>query len=1012
MTRHPQGCPLKRAIASASFRALVIAGIAAICMTTITSSALAADSPAPGTRPLTFADLMRFRQIEEPVISKDGRWVAYSLVPDRGDAELVVQAVGSRISYQVERGRRPALSADGLWLAAAVSPSLQELETHRLQRSRAKQTTSGSPEPDRGSNPEVSTGSCGEDDSDDTAPSDGLALVDLRDGTVVQVPRVREYVFSEDGRWLAYLRCREPVTQPEGEPETQPEIQPEGKPPGPPEPSPAPLGDGPETPDDTRDRARLGTTLHLRRLADSTEIVIPWVATLAFNDSGSLLAYAISAPEGRGNGVFLRRLRVEETPEVMLRQAADLLVGQLLWAHDRDRLALVSAPRNEAGEPGSAEIWLWTSETGLGRLVSDADAPEGQAVSYDARLSFSRDGERLFFGFAPPRLGATEAVKGSGSSAAEPTSDPLSIEQILADRKVDVWHPDDPRIVPNQKQRWKEHERTRSYLAVVHLGESRTVALADADLPDVAPTDNPLVTLGRAPGPYLKELTWDGEYSDLVAVNLVSGVRRMIAERLAAEATLSPDGRFILYYDAEAWHLNDLRENRTIDVTSGLGVPFADEDHDYPSPPPGYGQSEWLADSSAVLIYDKYDIWQIFTDGHPPRCVTGGQGRRRQIVFRIIDLDPDEEVLPTGATLLLEAYHDREKYDAFYSVRLGQSLPQPLYETGRHRLEVLAKAEEVDRILFTRERYDEFPDLWIAGLDLADPERLSDANPQIADLAWGEAELVEWTSLDGAPLQGVLIKPAGYQPGTRYPVLVYIYRLMSDRLNLFNEPVVNHRPSFPLYASNGYAIFLPDIRFEIGRPGLSAVKCVVPGVQKLVDIGIADPAAIGLHGHSWGGYLTAYAITQTDYFAAAVAGAPVANMTSAYSGIRRASGLARQLQYEREQSRLGGSLWEVPELYLAGSPVLLADRIHTPLLIEFGDTDGAVPFEQGVELYLACRRLGKSCILLQYRDEPHHLKQYADKLDYSIKMKEFFDHYLKGAPAPAWMAEGVPYAGK
>ena len=214
----------------------------------------------------------------------------------------------------------------------------------------------------------------------------------------------------------------------------------------------------------------------------------------------------------------------------------------------------------------------------------------------------------------------------------------------------------------------------------------------------------------------------------------------------------------------------------------------------------------------------------------------------------------------------------------------------------------------------------------------------------------------------------------------------------------------------PVYASNGYAVFLPDVRFQVGRPGMSSVKSLVPGVQKLVDLGIADPDAIGLHGHSWSGYQAAYVVTQTDIFAAAVAGAPVSNMTSAYSGIRLGSGLARQFQYEMSQSRIGVSLDRGLPLYLDNSPVFLARYIETPLLIQFGDQDEAVPWQQGIELYLAMRRLEKNVIFLQYREEPHHLKKYPNKLDYSIKMMEFFDHYLKGEPAPAWMTEGVPYS--
>ena len=180
----------------------------------------------------------------------------------------------------------------------------------------------------------------------------------------------------------------------------------------------------------------------------------------------------------------------------------------------------------------------------------------------------------------------------------------------------------------------------------------------------------------------------------------------------------------------------------------------------------------------------------------------------------------------------------------------------------------------------------------------------------------------------------------------------------------------------------------------------------------MIDMGVADPKAIGLHGHSWSGYQTAFVVTQTDIFACSIAGAPVSNMTSAHSGIRWGSGLARQFQYEKTQSRIGGSLWEFPERYIENSPVFFADRIQTPMLIMFGDEDGAVPWYQGIELYLALRRLEKDCIFLQYRGEPHHPQKYANKLDYSIKMKEYFDFYLKGKPAPDWITKGVPYRGK
>jgi dipeptidyl aminopeptidase/acylaminoacyl peptidase len=628
-------------------------------------------------------------------------------------------------------------------------------------------------------------------------------------------------------------------------------------------------------------------------------------------------------------------------------------------------------------------------------------------------LQWSRDGGRLFFGFKPieERAGADDE-----SGAEERPFDAFDLDAVLAKRELDVWHWTDPRIIPNQKQRWKEHEKDRVYRAVFHLDSGAVVQLADLEMPEIEAADNPRSVLGGSDLPYLKEITWDGRYADLFVVDLTDGARHTVTKRLSVgrsrSHSLSPDGRFVGFYDDGNWFLYDVERDTLRNMTADLGVPFADEDHDYPMDPPGYGHAEWLADSSAIFVYDKYDIWRIPTGGATATCLTKGAGRRSDTVYRVIDLEPEEDFLDPASPLLLEAYHEREKHEALYSISAAGGELKRLYGTGQHRLEVVAKAERADRLMFTRQRYDEFPDLWVSDGAIHEPRKVSDANPQLAEYAWGSAELVEWSSADGVSLQGVLIKPGNYEAGKRYPVLVYFYRFFSQRLHLFNEPVVNHRPSFPFYASNGYAVFLPDIRFEVGRPGSSATRCLVPGVQKLIDMGIADPDGIGLHGHSWSGYQTAFVVTQTDIFAAAVAGAPVANMTSAYSGIRRKSGLARQFQYEKSQSRIGGNLWETPELFIENSPVFFADRIDTPLLIQFGDEDGAVPWEQGIELYLACRRLGKNCIMLQYRGEPHHLKKYPNKLDYSIKMKQFFDHWLKGEPAPEWMTDGVPYRGK
>jgi dipeptidyl aminopeptidase/acylaminoacyl peptidase len=922
---------------------------------------------AAGQRPLTFEDLMKFRQIRGAAISDDGEWVVYALIPDRGDGEVVVRSTTSDREFHIERGSEPVVSTDGFWVAASVTPSFEEREKAR-QRDEKK-----------------SSGNEGD------KPKKGMSILDLRTGLEERVEEVESFAFSNDGRWLAFKHHEEKKEKDEesGEKPNEDEKKKSQKP-------------------------ELGTTLKLRDLTTGAQTAIEHVTDFAWAEEASILAVSVSAPEGEGNRVGVLRLDRTTAPELVLHEVKSGRYTHLEWSRDANHLAFVVAVLDDEGEPGDAEVWVWRGGTDAERAAWREDAPDGWTVPSTNELRWSRDGQRLFFGFKP-----AEEEKAAGPEKEDDEAipfDPYDLDALLDEREVDVWHWNDPRIIPNQKKRWEKQEKDRVYRAVFHLGSGRVVALADLEMPQVVPSDNPAFAIGRSDVPYLRQITWDGRYSDLYVVDLETGQRNLVTNRLASGRSnglsLSPNGRFVVFYDDGDWHLYDAKREKLENVTAELGVPFADEDHDYPMDPPGYGASEWLDDSSAVFIYDKYDVWRISTDGTAPICLTGGGGRESDTVFRVVDIDPEEETLTPDAPLLLEAYHDLAKHDAFFSTTPDGTEMRRLYGTGHHRLGFVAKAEKADRLVFTRESYVEFPDLWISDASFDRSQRISLANPQIADFVWGSAELVEWSTADGVPLQGVLIKPGNYEPGRRYPVLIYYYRFFSQRLHLFNQPVVNHRPSFPIYASDGYAVFLPDIRFEIGRPGASAIECLVSGVQKLVDMGIADPEAVGLHGHSWSGYQTAFVITQTDVFAAAVAGAPVSNMTSAYSGIRWGTGLARQFQYEKSQSRIGASLWEEPELYIANSPVFFADRINTPLLIQFGDEDEAVPWYQGIELYLACRRLHKNCIMLQYRGEPHHLKKYANKLDYSIKMKEFFDHWLKGEPAPDWMTEGVAYRGK
>lgn len=906
---------------------------------------LAAPAAAQQGKPLSFTDLMQVRKAVAPTISADGRWIALTAQPDRGDPEVLVHAARGATRYTVPLGSNPVISRDGGWVALRLNPTLEATEGARSGQ----------------------------------APRRGMALLATGSGQVTEFPEVQSFAFSADGAWLVYHRF-----------EARPD-------------SGAPAA---------QSRRRPGTTLVLRELATGQETEVASVRAYVTSPEGRRVAYAVASPDNGRDGLYARELGgVEQT----VHAAPFGHYAQMTWSKTGD-LAFVSATENDDGEAARGALVAWAAGD-TRTLVAEDGAPEGWIVPTVNELRWSDDGARLFFGWRPLRADEIqsaaqgESSDGEGQSAEPEPFNAYDTAAILDGRGVDVWHWQDPRINPQQKIVWNR-EKDRTYRAVHHLGDGRTVSLAGLDLPDVDAPARGTAALGRSDLPYQWEATWTGGASDIFTVNVSDGTRSLVARRLSGRPFLSPEGRFVLYWRDGHWHLHDIASATTRNVTDGLPVSFADEDHDTPDAPGGYGIAGWIEGDAAAVIYDKFDIWVVPTDGARPWMLTEGAGRRDGRQFRVVRTDTEREALGAAETLLLSSYHDVRKNSGFWRGRTDRAGVSVLLEED-HRFAFRAKAEGADVFMYTREAYAEFPDLWVAGPDFRDRRKVTDVNPGLTTtFAWGSAELVEWLSLDGRPLQGVVIKPGNYEPGKRYPVLVYYYELFSQRLHEFNDPSVNHRPSFPIYASNGYVVFLPDVRYEIGRPGYSATKALVPGVQRLIDLGIADPKAIALHGHSWSGYQTAHVITQTDIFRTAIAGAPVGNMTSAYSGIRWGSGLARQFQYEQGQSRLSGSLWERRDEYIDNSPVFFADRIRTPLLLIHGDVDDAVPWYQSIELYLALRRLGKETVFLQYRDEPHHPQKYPNKLDWAVKMKEWMDYYLKGEAPALWITEGIPYTGR
>jgi dipeptidyl aminopeptidase/acylaminoacyl peptidase len=445
-----------------------------------------------------------------------------------------------------------------------------------------------------------------------------------------------------------------------------------------------------------------------------------------------------------------------------------------------------------------------------------------------------------------------------------------------------------------------------------------------------------------------------------------------------------------------------------------LNVNFFNEDYDSPGRPGSYAGATWTRDGKWILLADRFDIWQISPDGRVAKNLTDGLGRKEQIQFRVLRTETEErnQGLDPAKPLLLRGESLTTRESGYYSDIIDGTAEPRVLVRGNRNYSAPVKAKNADVYLLTISNFREYPDLYVSNAEMKSFTKVSTANPELATYNWGTAELMDFRSNEGQALKAAVYKPEGFDPTKKYPLMVYIYERLSQNVNTFTEPTPRNSINIPIYVSNGYVVLTPDIAYKIGYPGESAMNCVLPAIQKLIDQGFIDPERIGIQGHSWGGYQISYMVTRTKIFRAAAPGAVVANMFSAYNGIRYGPGLPRQFQYERTQSRIGGTIWEQPLRFLENSPVFRANDITTPLLMMHNDADDAVPYTQGLELFLSLRRLGKEIYMFNYNGEPHNLRKRPNQLHYATKLMEFFDHYLKGSPRPEWMDRGRPYLEK
>lgn len=944
--------------------------------------------PAPAKRPITHQDYDSWRSILASQVSRDGKFVAYAFVPQDGDGEIVVRNVATGVDWRASRGYRPPVpppddpganvgefqaaqarllrpvfTADSRFLIFGTEPGKAELTKAKKEKKKPEDM-----------------------------PKNGLAIMDLSNGTVNRIEKVKTFSVPEDGSgFFAYLLEPKPEAKP------SPSPNPQSSPSGESTPTASPAAAAPQTqrtPSAREKKKEYGSELVLRNTATGAERTFSDALDFTISKDARTLVFTTSSRKEDSNGVYAVTTDVDGPPAALLSGKGKY--QKLTWDEDNTQLSFISDKEDSEAKQPKFRVYHWNRKDPQATEVVAITSPgfsKELVVSERANLSFSLDGSRLFLGAAPPP---------------DPEKNPD--EEIPADEKVlvDLWHWKDDYVQPIQRVR-AQQERNRSYRAVYDLESKKFVQLADTSMENILPSNDGSYAIGSDNRKYRSMSDYDPGFSDYYLINTSDGSRKPVLTKQRGNVSLSPNAKYALFFDGKDWNSYSVADGTISNLTKDIAVRFYNEENDTPSTPGSYGLAGWTKDDSDVLIYDRYDIWQIAPDGSRAKNLTDGVGRKELTTLRYVRLDPRERWIDPDKPMLLQAESQETRDSGFYRDKVNSDAPPQKLLMAAKDFNNPTKAKDADVLILTASRFDQFPDVWVTNSTFRELKRVSNGDAQRAAYNWGTSELVGFKNVDGVPLKGLLLKPDNFDPKKKYPMIVYIYERLSQGLHAFRNPGPGTSINPSYYVSNGYLVYMPDIVYTIGYPGHSALKCVLPGVQAVVDKGFVNENAIGIQGHSWGGYQIAYMVTQTKRFKAAAPGALVANMTSAYSGIRWGSGLPRQFQYERTQSRIGGSLWDYPLRFLDNSPVFRADRVETPLLMLHNDEDDAVPWYQGIEYFLALRRLGKEAYLFNYNGEKHGLRKRINQKDYTRRLQEFFDHFLKGAPAPEWMEKGIPF---
>jgi len=978
----------------------------------IVCTATAQNLPAgqAGKKPLDHTVYDSWKSIGERLISNDGKFVVYTVNPQEGDGELVIQNPQTKYKKVIARGYGAVITEDSKYVVFKIRPVFQDTRQAKIKKKKpddmpkdslaiielgldnitkvARTKTFKSPEKGFGfiayhiEKPLPDTAKKSKVAVYDSAKAKIDMLVKLADSVIKKsIESVGGRINKEEVVAAAQKAAKEILKKADDELVLLKDAD----------------GD-----DAAAGAATEGTDLIIRNLNAGKEKTFKLVSEYYFDKKGTKLLIETTKNSKDSNSkalVLLYNLQSEKT-DTILKSCNDC--KNYAFDEEGNQLAFV-AERDSSTKALQKfyKLWYYTNGQDRAKLLAEKNTVGmqlGNTISENATLVFSKDGKKLFFG--------TATIKAP--------KDTTLVDFELA--RLDVWHYNDDYLQPQQLKQ-ADAELKRSYTAVINIGENKLVQLGGDDMERIALVNegNANWVLAESNKGNRKEMQWTGNTKiTAYVISTTDGAKKLVLANSLANFNASPAGRYVYWYDAvkKNYFTYDVASGITKMVTGKIKVPLYDEENDVPDYPNSYGVMGWSNGDANMYVYDRYEVWNVNPNATaaPASIIDPAKmPRKNKITYRYVSTDREERFINLEKPLVFRVFDNTAKTMVLDAPALKNNFLSFTNAPEKNVFGFPVKAKNALAFIYTKENYTSAPNLYYTGKAVEDEMVLSDINPQQKEYNWGTAELFKWKAYDGKQSEGIVYKPENFDPKKKYPMISYFYEKLSDGLYGYQAPSPTpSRLNISFFVSRGYVVFAPDISYTTGHPGNDAFTYIVSGVRALVKQGYIDSTKLGLQGQSWGGYQTAYLITKTKLFAAAWAGAPVVNMTSAYGGIRWGSGLNRQFQYEKTQSRIGATLWEKPNLYIENSPLFHLPAVTTPLVIMSNDADDAVPWYQGIEFFTAMRRLNKPVWLLVYNGEAHNLIERKNRKDIQIREQQFFDWKLKGDKPAKWLTDGVP----